>query len=610
MAGYLFAHFIGEEKDGEQIYFSLSRDGLHWEDLNGGNPILYSKTGALGVRDPFLVRDPESGIIYLIATDLRIEAGKGWEAAQYEGSRDLIIWESKDLVHWGRERSYTVGVPGAGCVWAPEAVYDREKKEFLVFFASMTPEETTSGAGKKQKIYAAYTKDFSTFSETFLYIERENHVIDTTILESGGRYYRISKDEVTKRLILEGADSLLGEFTQIDSPVFEALDGVEGPEGYLLPDGETWCVVADRFAAGKGYLPMVSKDLSSGRFRILEPEEYDMGRNKKRHGGILQITDEEYYRLLSWFGGKNPVIEGLYADPDLYYEDGTYYIYPTTDGFRNWSGNEFYVFASRQGGNFFDSSGNGISFEKKARILDVASDDVPWATGSAWAPCITKRGDHYYFYFCAKDQSGKSCIGAAIASSPIGPFKAMEEPMVTMEMMEANGISMCQTIDPSVFVENGEWYLLFGNGNGAVARLTEDMCHIEESTLKNIEGLYDFRESVIVFQRNGRYHFTWSCDDTGSEDYHVNYGVAENPYGPVSYRGRILQKDGRRDILGTGHHSILKMPGEDRYLIAYHRFATPLSQYPEENGKGWYRETCLAPLCFDENGYLMPVMVL
>ena len=90
----------------------------------------------------------------------------------------------------------------------------------------------------------------------------------------------------------------------------------------------------------------------------------------------------------------------------------------------------------------------------------------------------------------------------------------------------------------------------------------------------------------------------------------MNYGVAENPYGPVSYRGRILQKDGRRDILGTGHHSILKMPGEDRYLIAYHRFATPLSQYPEENGKGWYRETCLAPLCFDENGYLMPVMVL
>ncbi len=29
MAAYLFAHFIGEEKNGEQIYFSVSQDGLH-----------------------------------------------------------------------------------------------------------------------------------------------------------------------------------------------------------------------------------------------------------------------------------------------------------------------------------------------------------------------------------------------------------------------------------------------------------------------------------------------------------------------------------------------------------------------------------------------------
>ena len=62
-----------------------------------------------------------------------------------------------------------------------------------------------------------------------------------------------------------------------------------------------------------------------------------------------------------------------------------------------------------------------------------------------------------------------------------------------------------------------------------------------------------------------------------------------------------------RGILGTGHHSILKIPGEDRYLIAYHRFGTPLEKYPE--GKGWNRELCLAPLMFDENGEIMPVVV-
>lgn len=188
--------------------------------------------------------------------------------------------------------------------------------------------------------------------------------------------------------------------------MFEALDGVEGPEGYLLPDGETWCVVADRFAAGKGYLPMVSKDLSSGRFRILEPEEYDMGRNKKRHGGILQITDEEYYRLLSWFGGKNPVIEGLYADPDLYYEDGTYYIYPTTDGFRNWSGNEFYVFASRQGGIFLTPAEMGLALRKRQESLMWHRMTFPGQREAHGRPASPKEGIITIFIFVQKTKAG------------------------------------------------------------------------------------------------------------------------------------------------------------------------------------------------------------
>ena len=99
MSGYIFVHFTGEQKDGEQIYFSISRDGLHWKDLNDGKPILYSETGMKGVRDPFVVRDPKNHRFFLIATDLRIEAGEGWEKAQYDGSRDLMVWESCDTVN-------------------------------------------------------------------------------------------------------------------------------------------------------------------------------------------------------------------------------------------------------------------------------------------------------------------------------------------------------------------------------------------------------------------------------------------------------------------------------------------------------------------------------
>lgn len=295
MGGYLFAHFTGEHKNGEQIYFSLSRDGLHWHDLNGGEAALISGTGTCGVRDPFLVRSTRDGTVYLIATDLRMEAGITWEQAVHEGSRDLIVWETGDLLHWSAERACTVGIPEAGCVWAPEAVFDRERQEFFVFFASHVKKDGEKKG--KHRIYGCYTRDFCHFSETFCYIEGPNDVIDTTILESGGSYYRITKDEEYARLTLEKGETLLGEFEPVDSLVLKNLAGVEGPEGYLLPDGKRWCVIADRFLEGKGYLPMVTEDLASGRFRILEPEEFDMGKTKKRHGGILSITDEEYERL-------------------------------------------------------------------------------------------------------------------------------------------------------------------------------------------------------------------------------------------------------------------------------------------------------------------------
>ena len=64
MAGYLFTHFIGDFDGGEQLYFSVSRDGLHWEDLNKGKPVICSQTGTCGIRDPFPVRHPVTGKFY------------------------------------------------------------------------------------------------------------------------------------------------------------------------------------------------------------------------------------------------------------------------------------------------------------------------------------------------------------------------------------------------------------------------------------------------------------------------------------------------------------------------------------------------------------------
>lgn len=94
---YLFVHFIGEGENGEQIYFSVSRDGLHWKDLNNGKPVIVSQVGEKGLRDPFILRNHLDGKFYIIATDLCIHAGKGWGIAQYEGSRNLMVMSSENL---------------------------------------------------------------------------------------------------------------------------------------------------------------------------------------------------------------------------------------------------------------------------------------------------------------------------------------------------------------------------------------------------------------------------------------------------------------------------------------------------------------------------------
>lgn len=289
---YLFVHFTGEQKDGEQIYFSLSKDGLHWQDIHENRPILVSHIGQKGVRDPFLVRDEKKETYYLMATDLRIESGISWEAAQNNGSTSIIVWESRDLIHWSKERSICMDVPQAGCVWAPEAIYDKEKEQFFVFWTSKVKREEAM----KHCIYASYTNDFKQFSTPFLYMEKDRDIIDLTLVENQGTYYRFYKNEENRTISMEKGQELLGEFEPITSEALQKLSNVEGPECYPLEDG-SWCLILDCFAAGTGYLPSITKNLESGEFRTLQAEEYDFGSSRKRHGGVILISEEEYGRL-------------------------------------------------------------------------------------------------------------------------------------------------------------------------------------------------------------------------------------------------------------------------------------------------------------------------
>jgi len=293
------AHFTKESlPDGEQVYFAISSDGLHWQDLNNGKPVLKSNIGQKGVRDPFILHSEIDGNWYIIATDLRIASGISWIDAVKQGSRDMIIWKSKDLISWSEAWTYTVPLDNIGCVWAPEATFDKKRNEYLVYWAS----KTFSEKSEKHIIYGSRTVDFMHFSQPEIFIEKAADVIDTTIALDNGVYYRFSKDESEgKNIKIDYSSDLSNAFTSLASESLDKIKFVEGPAIYKLANGK-WCLLLDFFMARTGYAPLLCEDLSSGEWQLLESSEYDMGKSIKRHGSVSEISDEDYNRLIEKLG--------------------------------------------------------------------------------------------------------------------------------------------------------------------------------------------------------------------------------------------------------------------------------------------------------------------
>jgi hypothetical protein len=303
--GFLFVTFKGEQTPmTEQIYFALSKDGRTWEALNDSKPVLVSTVGEKGVRDPYLLRSLDGKEFCLLATDLSINLNRGWARAVRAGSKSLVIWTSTDLVHWSEPRLVHVAPDDAGCTWAPEAVYDADTHDYLVFWASTTKRDNFA----KQRIWAARTKDFQTFSEPFIYIEKPTTIIDTDIVRDSGKYYRFIKDEKFKAITMEVSDKVMGPWRDIPQFSLAQLRGYEGPECYQVAPAAagkpaTWTLILDQYSKGTGYQPFVTDDLASGKFTPGEGFSFPF---PFRHGSILPLSEAEYQRLKTAYGKSNP----------------------------------------------------------------------------------------------------------------------------------------------------------------------------------------------------------------------------------------------------------------------------------------------------------------
>lgn len=344
---YVWAFFTGEGAGAERVSLAASKgdDALRWNTLNGGEPIFTSTQGTTGLRDPFIIRSHEGDTFFMLATDLKIDGlAGGFTTAQLSGSLGIEVWESTDLVHWSAQRHVQVSTPYAGNTWAPEAYWDDAIGRYVVFWASNLYPGTDASARTAvtyNRMMYATTDDFVTFSEPQVWSDVKRGtglgLIDSTVAEQDGTYYRFTKDEASMTIREEKSTDLLAtitgslpgtsgaadQWTLVKDKVATGLPNGEpggtftsgeGPNIFPANPGDVngfdWYLFIDQPSYHGGpnhYIPFGSADIADGSswkplgatLRDNLPQNSDGG--KPRHGTVLPVTRAEYQKVLEEF---------------------------------------------------------------------------------------------------------------------------------------------------------------------------------------------------------------------------------------------------------------------------------------------------------------------
>lgn len=604
---YLFTYFTGNHMSEESVHYAVSMDGYSYWALNDNRPVLdsnvISSTG--GVRDPHILRSEDGKMFYMVLTDM--VCGNGWDS-----NRGMVLLKSEDLVNWSHtvinmQKRYK-GQEKLKRVWAPQTIFDPEAGKYLVYWSMQY-------AGGADVIYYAYAnKEFTDLEgepKVLFLPENKTSCIDGDIVNKEGVFHLFYKTEGSGNGIKVATTSSLTSGKWAESPGYkqQTKEAVEGAGTFKLIGQDRYILMYDVYMKGK-YQFTETTDLEN--FKVIDGE-VKMNFHP-RHGTIIPITRDELIRITDRWGKpaelgelpNNSILPGFHADPEILYAQKTkqYYIYSTTDGQPGWGGWYFTVF----------SSPDLKTWKDEGTMLDLKSEQVPWANGNAWAPCIEEKlingAYKYFFYYSGNPKAGGGKqIGVATSDSPTGPFTDLGYPIVT-----ASPTGHGQQIDVDAFTDpvSGKAYLYWGNGYLAGAELNKDRVSIKKKTVTVMTPQggtlqdYAFREAVYVFYRNGLYYFTWSVDDTGSPNYHVAYGTSKSPLGPIEVAKSpvILIQNPDKEIYGPAHNSILQKSGTDEWYIVYHR----IHKNHLKRDPGTHREVCIDRLEFNEDGTIKPVI--
>lgn len=247
------------------------------------------------------------------------------------------------------------------------------------------------------------------------------------------------------------------------------------------------------------------------------------------------------------------------ADPTIFSDNGTYYLYGTSP----LSNNGFWVYKSKDLQHWDGPAG---------AVDGYALWGNTYGTKGFWAPQVFKYGGRYGMAYTANEQ-----IAIAWADSPLGPFVQDKPAMIPAKTKE---------IDPFIFFDDdGKKYMYHVrliNGNRIyVAEMNDDMRSLKEETARecisvNEDGWentekskWGVSEGPTVVKLDGTYYMFYSCNDYRNINYAVGYATAKSPLGPWKKHKKPIISRQLTGENGTGHGDLFR-DADGRWMYVLH----------------------------------------
>ena len=317
--GYLYCHMSDK---GQWTAFAVSRDGYHYEDIIGGEPIMSAKEHARiegGQRDAYICRSWNGKGYVMVTTDMNNAMTKALGKQSDWDNYGIDLLTSKDLIHWeSKSFDYRKGTsifsnPEAESVykdwstinrvWAPQIFWDPnyiwengDKGGYMIYYSMWNRAEE-----QYDRMYYSYAdKSFTKLTQPKLLFDWGYATIDADInLLSDGKYHMLIKKEGGKPGIYTATSDHLtygwGEPVEDDYVSFEGKKKCEGSSAFQLIGDDTWRVAYIQYSDRPKHYRICKADKNLRNFS--DPVDIE-GVTGPQHGSFMRLTKKEYKRLL------------------------------------------------------------------------------------------------------------------------------------------------------------------------------------------------------------------------------------------------------------------------------------------------------------------------